>query len=399
MGDAIKRARMNLAALVVFRGVLSNPAVAAFRALLDSDNEPLHKRIDLYSGFVCELFAECGNWSEYLLNRLLCDENQYVRRLAGNNEIPPNLLRALEFELTALESVGQISCEQVAAEIGCPIPLARWETAKLDYTARYHERMARIGELGYGIFAEHHVFLLKGDELVPVRHPDPVDFGKLTGYESEREIVAANTHALLKGRPAANVLLYGDSGTGKSTCVKAVANELKDHGLRLIELRKDQLNLIPGLIDRLSSNPLKFILFIDDLSFAQNSDNFSALKAILEGSVSSKTGNMVIYATSNRRHLIREKFSERDGDDVHFRDTMEELSSLSDRFGLTVTFLRPDRDLYLAIVKQYMNRYGIAFDEELLQKQAEAFALKRGGRSARTARQFSESIASQNQDN
>lgn len=397
MGDKIEFARVGLASLVIFRGILADPAIAAFRELVDSENTPVHKLIDLYSAFVSELLKRGGNWSEHLLNRLLCDENQYVLRFAGNGEITPALRRMLESELAVLEAVGRITCGQMAEEIGSPVELARWETSELDYKARYMEYAANIGRLGYGIFAEHHMFLLEKDELIPVRYPDTVDFERLVGYERERELVAANTLALLEGKPAANVLLYGDSGTGKSTCVKAVANEFGSRGLRLIELRKEQLGAIPSLIDRLSNNPLKFILFIDDLSFTRNSDNFSALKAVLEGSVSAKSCNMAIYATSNRRHLIRERFSEREGDDVHVRDTIEELASLSDRFGLTVTFTRPDRELYISIVKTYMKRYGVAYEETDLLKRAEAFALERGGRSARAARQFAESEASKTQ--
>ena len=132
--------------------------------------------------------------------------------------------------------------------------------------------------------------------------------------------------ALLQGKPAANILLSGDAGTGKSSTVKAVANEFKDEGLRIIEVRKDQLIDIQRIIDDLNCNPLKFILFIDDLSFNQTDDNFSALKAILEGSVSAKSANVVIYATSNRRHIVKESFAERDnGDDVHRNDTVQEL--------------------------------------------------------------------------
>ena len=133
--------------------------------------------------------------------------------------------------------------------------------------------------------------------------------------------------------------MYGDAGTGKSSTVKAVCNYCHDKGLRLIELKKSDLRHIPDLIDTLSKNPLKFILFIDDLSFTKDDNDFSALKAVLEGSVAAKTGNIAIYATSNRRHLVKETFSDREGDEVHRGDTMQELVSLSERFGLTITFV------------------------------------------------------------
>ena len=201
-----------------------------------------------------------------------------------------------------------------------------------------------------------------------------------------------NTKALLSGKPAANILLTGDAGTGKSSTVKAIVNELCDSGLRILEVRKEQLHAIPKILDELNSNPLKFILFIDDLSFTKDDDNFSALKAILEGSVSAKSNSVVIYATSNRRHLVKENFSDREGDDVHFNDTMQELLSLSERFGIQLTFNRPDKAVYLDIVHNLADKQGIEYDVEKLDASAEKFALKRGTRSARAAKQFVDGI-------
>lgn len=388
---SLEDARLALASAVLFRAVTADPVVKAFIDLLDSGVLPLPARVERYAGFAALLYRHSGNWSEYLLGRVLRDENRYMLLAAAGEEIPDYLNQALARELPLFERASQITPEQMGNAMGCPIPLAGWRTEQLDFAAAYHRHLANIGKTGYGIFSEHHVFMLRDGALVPVRHPDTVSPDKLTGYQAEREKVMANTRALIEGRPAANALLYGDSGTGKSTCVKSVANALKDEGLRLIELQKDQLNQIPMLIDRLSKNPLKFIIFIDDLSFSGNSDGFSAMKAVLEGSVSAKAANMVIYATSNRRHLVRETFSQRDGDEIHLRDTIEETSSLSDRFGLLVTFMRPDKDLYLSIVESYCKKYSIDYDDGI-RCQAEAFALRRGGRSARTARQFTESL-------
>ncbi|WRS27051.1 ATP-binding protein [Oscillospiraceae bacterium MB08-C2-2] len=383
-----ENSRQKLASLVIFRGLLKDPAVSAFRELLAGENLPMLERTEK-AAELSHLLLEAGqSWSGYLLQRALWDENPYVTGKAAGKEFSASLETALGAELVILEELGSITPEM----LGVSLPLG-WQTEALDFAAAYSRQLARIGEAGYGIFARHHMFLLGEEALIPVVHPDSVTLEGLTGYTEERQAVIDNTVALLEGRPAANVLLYGDSGTGKSTCVKAVANSLREKGLRLIELRKDQLGQIPLLIDRLSGNPLKFILFIDDLSFTGESDHFSSLKAILEGSVSARTANMVIYATSNRRHLVRETFSQRDGDDVHIRDTLEELGSLSERFGLTITFLRPDRKLYLEIVERYCIRHNLVFDEAMAQR-AEAYALSRGGRSARTARQFIENAAS-----
>ena len=195
-------------------------------------------------------------------------------------------------------------------------------------------------------------------------------------------------------RQASNVLLSGDAGTGKSSSVKAIANEFRDQGLRIIEIRKDQLRDIPVIIDSLSKNPLKFILFIDDLSFAKDDDNFGALKAILEGSVSARANNIVIYATSNRRHLVKESFSDREGDDVHRNDTVQELISLSERFGLSITFSKPNKDEYLDIVRGLAKLRGLDMPEEELEKEAERYAVGRSGRSARAAKQFIDKMLS-----
>lgn len=250
--------------------------------------------------------------------------------------------------------------------------------------------MQEVSTRGYGMFARNHVFVVEDGRLVPVKHPDPQRLSELPGYEKEREKVIANTEALLDGRPANNVLLYGDAGTGKSSAIKAIANEYAARGLRLVEVKKNQLYQIPDLMDQLAANPLKFILFIDDLSFTTNDDNFAALKAILEGSVGGRAGNIAVYATSNRRHLIKETLEDRQGSDIHESDTRQELMSLAARFGLTVTFGQPDKSRFVQIVTDLAAQYGVEDDPEKLIVRAEAFAIRAGGRSPRVAKQFIE---------
>ena len=263
--------------------------------------------------------------------------------------------------------------------------------AKVDLAESYFRRAAEIGRYGYGIYAGRHMFCLDdAGRVVPVGHPDPVSLEDLVGYERERGLVLDNLRALLAGKPAANMLLTGDAGTGKSSTVKAACSVLRNEGLRMIEVRRDQLRHIPALLDTLSENPLKFILFIDDLSLRADDDSFGALKAVLEGSVSARSGNVILCATSNRRHIVKEKFSDREGDDVHRSDAMQETVSLADRFGLHVTFQRPGKDSFLAIVHALAQRQGM--DGPELDAAAERFALLRGGRSPRLARQFVDSL-------
>ena len=299
----------------------------------------------------------------------------------------------MEHELQFLNKLAQLTLEDFihGAEYQDPdVYHESWNVSDRDIAADYADRLREVGSKGYGVFARYHMFTVENGQLVPVKHPDPQQLEELPGYEQERQKVIANTQALLDGKPANNVLLYGDAGTGKSSAIKAIANRFADQGLRLVEVKKNQLYQIPDLMDTLAANPLKFILFIDDLSFTANDDNFAALKAILEGSVGGRAQNIAVYATSNRRHLIKETLTDRTGDDIHESDTRQELMSLSARFGLTITFASPDRDRYLYIVGQLAKQYGLDMDERELNVRSEAFAIRMGGRSARVAKQFVE---------
>lgn len=391
--------RLSLRALTLFRSLLEDKVIQAFTHLIDTlcEQLPLEERIDACSAFASSLFSHTTDWTSYVLNAVLEDENPYMLRRARQENLPASLSASLESELASLQQMSQVAGEEVSAAIGYSGFLPVWETSSLDFASIYEDRLKHIPSHGYGIFAKYHIFLMRGDSLVPVRHPDETSLQNLNGYDEERRQVVDNTLALLEGKPAANVLLYGDAGTGKSATVKAIANQYRSQGLRLIELQKNQLRQIPRLLDLLSKNPLKFILFIDDLSFTQNDDDFAALKAILEGSVSARALNLVVYATSNRRHLIKENFRDRDGDDIHLGDTLQELTSLSERFGLTITFSRPNRELYLRIVEGLAQQYGLLPSQEgqltALAKKAEAYALGRGGRSPRVAKQFIEYLA------
>ena len=224
--------------------------------------------------------------------------------------------------------------------------------------------------------------------MVPVEHPDPIRLSNLKGYEYQRKIAIDNTRAFLDGFEANNMLLYGDRGTGKSSTVKALLNEYSGEGLRMIEIPKEYLRELPDLTGRLACVPMKFIIFIDDLSFSNGDDNFAALKAVLEGGLASRPGNVVIYATSNRRHLLRETFADRNGDEVNKADTVQEAVSLSDRFGISLTFLMPDKQHFLDIVSQIADDQGLKVDRQQLLNAAERWALERGARSPRYARQF-----------
>ena len=381
---------IKLHSLVIFRKLLKDKVIKTLMELLSCGTEDLTEQVSRYSAFASALLEERDNLTDYILSRVLEDENPYILRCAEGLRVSEDLEESLRYELKVLEEIAQLTPKQLRKAINYAGFLASWDTSAIDFTSVYLDRIRNISSYGYGIFAKYHVFMLKDLNIIPVKYPDNIRLSQLEGYETERKIVVENTLALLKEKPAANVLLRGDAGTGKSSTVKAIANEFKDRGLRLIEVTKRQLRDMPAIMDGLSKNPLKFILFIDDLSFAKDDDDFAALKAILEGSVSTKASNVVIYATSNRRHLVKESFSDRTGDDIHINDTIQELLSLSDRFGLSVTFTKPDKKQFLEIVHGLAAQYQVKLPDEELELEAERFALSHNGRSPRVARQFIE---------
>ena len=385
--------------LVVFRSLLDDPVVAKLLDLTDrmEAGAPGYGPVcDAVAQFEAALFEHTTNWGSYLSAAVLEAETVCVRQ-AASGTLAPALQTALDSELAFLQALCGLTLDELLAAAGSATGqaqelafLPRWETSGIDLPAAYAQRMSEVGKKGYGMFAKHHVFTVENGQLVPVKYPDPQRLSELPGYEKEREKVIANTKALLAGMPANNVLLYGDAGTGKSSAVKAIANEFAPEGLRLVEVKKNQLYQIPDLMDKLAANPLKFILFIDDLSFTANDDNFAALKAILEGSVGGRAKNIAVYATSNRRHLIKETLTDRTGDDIHEADTRQELMSLSARFGLTVTFQRPEKARFETILAELAKQHGINMPMDQLLVKAEAFAIRAGGRSPRVAKQFIE---------
>jgi predicted AAA+ superfamily ATPase len=389
--------------LVVFRSLLDDPVVAKLLDLTDrmEAGAPGYGPVcDAVAQFEAALFEHTTNWGSYLSAAVLEAETVCVRQ-AASGTLAPALQTALDSELAFLQALCGLTLDELLAAAGSATGqaqelafLPRWETSGIDLPAAYAQRMSEVGKKGYGMFAKHHVFTVENGQLVPVKYPDPQRLSELPGYEKEREKVIANTKALLAGMPANNVLLYGDAGTGKSSAVKAIANEFAPEGLRLVEVKKNQLYQIPDLMDKLAANPLKFILFIDDLSFTANDDNFAALKAILEGSVGGRARNIAVYATSNRRHLIKETLTDRTGDDIHEADTRQELMSLSARFGLTVTFQRPEKARFETILEELAKQHHVDMPMDQLLVKAEAFAIRAGGRSPRVAKQFIEQCES-----
>ncbi len=392
MLESLPIAATKLASIVVFRGVKNAPVLRALRAFFECEGDE-SERVERYADFVAALYSEGRDLSRYLLNAAAEDENQYVILRSRGEPVPAVLADAVKGELGVFQEISDLTAEGFRRLIGFDGYLPGFESEKLDFAAEFEKRIDKINVTGYGQYARHTMFRVVDGEIKPVHTPDRTDIAELIGYERERQELLDNTEALLRGLPAANALLIGDAGTGKSSSIKAVANLLAPRGLRLIEVPKAELFAIPAVMEHLRDNPLKFVLFIDDLSFEKNDDAFSAMKAILEGSVSVKAPNTVIYATSNRRHLVKESMSDRDGDDIHINDTIQDTVALSDRFGLTILFTRPNKTLYLRIVHELARAKGIPETSDL-DVRACAFALRRGGMTPRAAEQFTDSILS-----
>lgn len=291
---------------------------------------------------------------------------------------------------------------------GGPASLERTAGAVIAELAAAMEKAASPEELykavtdfyhthGAGRFALYNGFRWddKARAIVPAAPLEDITFDRLFGYEEQKRALIDNTAAFLEGRPANNVLLYGEGGTGKSSSIKALLNEYAPRGLRMIELYKHQMADFEAVLDAVKWRNYKFIIFMDDLSFEQFEVEYKFLKAFIEGGLEKRPDNVLIYATSNRRHLMKETWSDRDDkyDDMHESETMQEKMSLVDRFGLMIRYFSPEQEQYLDIARKLAAQYGIDARSEEFEKGAIRWELKHGGFSGRSARQYVEHLA------
>ncbi|MFN2364540.1 MAG: ATP-binding protein [Halarsenatibacteraceae bacterium] len=244
---------------------------------------------------------------------------------------------------------------------------------------------------GSGLLNQYRAFSWDSDDyLIPVKNPDSIDFKDLIGYENQQKKLIDNTESFINGQTAHNVLLYGESGTGKSSSVKAAFNKFAEQGLRLLEINSDQIKELPEMLDYLSQRGIYFIIFMDDLSFEEFETEYKHLKAIMEGGIEARPKNVLFYATSNRRHLVQEKWESRE--EIHQNDMINERLSLSERFGLTILFNSPDQEEYLEIVSGLARQRNLEIDEAILEEKALKWQMWHNGQSGRTARQFIDSL-------
>ena len=393
MQKELDKIKLGFSSVVIFRNILKTKVIKKLLKFLNcetKENIDNIKQIDLYSEFLSELFKSDNNLADFILSQIFLDDNIYISKCILKQEINNNLKKTFKNELNFFKYISSFDFSSIFNKEYSK-NIVELEIKEIDFYKIYFEHIKNIDKKGYGIFYNNNMFVLDDRKnIIAVKNKDNQDIKKLYGYEIERNKVLSNTKILIEGKKANNILLYGDAGTGKSSTVKAVANFFKDEGLRLIEIKKNQLHFITDIIEKLSCSPLKFIIFIDDLTFSSNDDTFSYLKAILEGGVNSFPNNIAVYVTSNYRHLIKENFTDRTGDDIHIEDTIQQIMSLTNRFGMIITFQRPGKDLFKEIVLSYAKENNIKTDKEELINQAEAYAIRSTGRSPRVANQFIE---------
>lgn len=405
----IQRYRQALATLLIYGDSLEDAVGQAFTRLLDMvSSQSTTDSLRAYSQWFQALAQTQETWSSYLQRRILYADNPFTQQVQrqGLTTIPAALALAARHDLSLLETLHSLTSQQMATWVqvvgGLENPPVAWDTVPpplpfaFDPAQPWPKQLEALAThyqgQGVGRLGQYHVFTWQDQALQGVAHPDPVRLDSLTAYDHPRQQLRQNTLALLRGYPALNVLLYGSRGSGKSSLVKALVNEYGPQGLRLVEVPKPALQALPQIVDDLRHAPQKFIVFVDDLSFEEDDDAFKSLKVVLEGSVTARPQNVVVYATSNRRHLVREYFSDRprpsDQDEVQSWDTVQEKLSFSDRFGLTLTFEPADQPTYLAIVQHLAQQAHLPIDDDTLRARALQWATRHNGRSGRTARQF-----------
>ena len=392
--------RAQLRGLSAFRSLLDTPLLKDALQLLDAaarrDGEGALAAYDqMFYRLKAEGYSGLGTW---LWDTLRYTETPFGD-LAGSGRSDPELEGAARRDVDALLLLARLGTEEIRVALK-PIlteeyvsvldNLPAWETGA-PFT--FEELSAFYRENGAGLYAKFRAFLWEEGQLVPVADPDCPHPVELLGYDQQRKQVLDNTRLLVEGKPSNNVLLFGDGGTGKSATVKSMLYLPGMENLRLIEIQKENLVGMPRLIRSLAGRRQSFILFIDDLAFDQDDKTYSSLKTILEGGLEKRPLNVAIYATSNRRHLVRQTFSDRAGDEVDAFETISEKTALAERFGLRIPYMTMSKSEYLALIDHLAGLYHVEMNREVLHAKAMEWEIRHAGRTPRVARQFIASLS------
>ncbi len=385
----------------------------------------LYKRIFFLLEFAGSHGFSGNLWHCYLTNLLVNNENSYSKACEIRGEVDGTINAAVLHDISVFKEFFDFDFEEMGRVLDNPViaMILDYQGNKQEskvYNTRIRDRICTLAvalqkstsaeemkatltqfykEYGVGKFGLHKAFRITPNEMraadgsnliEPILNIAHVRLDDLVGYQTAKQKLIDNTEAFVKGKKANNCLLYGDAGTGKSSCIKAIANEYYGQGLRIIEVYKHQFRDLNQVIAQIKNRNYKFIIYMDDLSFEDFEIEYKYLKAVIEGGLEKKPANVLIYATSNRRHLVREKFSDKRemDDDLHNNDTVQEKLSLVSRFGVTIYFGSPDKFQFQNIVKVLAERNGITMPEEELLLEANKWELFHGGLSGRTAQQF-----------
>ena len=391
-----------LAGVTVYRHLLKLPPLAAltrlFRALEQQDGE---NALEGYTETFYALTQEgTDSLSDYLVDQLRYGISSYAQA-AAHGQAGVVLTQAAERDLAVFASLAALEPSEIKAELAALVP-EDWQDTVQTLPEWGHGSLPEFGALtafykthGCGIFSRYQAFVWQDGALHPVKEPDFVPEDAFIGYERQREQVVENTRLLVSGRQVNNVLLYGVSGTGKSATVKGLLGIPEFASLRLIEVPKEELGDIPKLVRDLAHRPQKFIIFIDDLAFDKEDRTFSSLKTILEGSLEPRPVNVAVYCTSNRRHLVRQNFSDRDGDEIDASETIQDKTSLADRFGLRILFSELTKPQFIEMALDMARAKGIQLDRQELHRLAVRWEARHTSRSPRSALQFVSSLQGQ----
>lgn len=394
--------------LIIFRNLLEDEVI---QKLLQAAKDPANRSLiyDYTAKLIskAELLGLSGNlFKNYLTYLIAQDENIFsIMTEQTGGQIGSSLLKAVVHDMTILKDLlcshtSNKLIEEYLPTCSSITPGSAILEAQLTESLNQDASPEHLALLllqhyatyGYGDMANFKAFRWQDNQgLVGIKHFDKITLTDIVGYERQKATLISNTESLLDGKPANNVLLIGARGTGKSSSVKALANTYFTRGLRLIEISKQQMCHLPKIMETLRSRTgKKFIIFLDDLSFEEFEIEYKFLKSVIEGGVEAKPDNVLIYATSNRRHLIKETWSDRNGDadEIHRFDSVHEKISLSDRFGITITYLAPNQDEYLQIVEELAKKNNIDLQLSQLKQEAIRWELAHSGRSGRTAQQF-----------
>lgn len=395
----------SLLLISIFKNVIKDKTVELFITFLKllKENDNFEIILKSYTDFIISLYETNENQNIYLHVRKLIftDENIISKGCVDCAKLNDFLLSTAEYELTLISELTSIDFNVVqktfkekfpnSDEITDHLPVFKNDGAK---SFDINEITTEYQKNGYGIFSCYKAFKYTEEgEIIPIKRIDDISFKDLKNYEYQKNVIKENTLAFLNNKKANNILLYGDRGCGKSSSVKALLNEFNEYNLKMIQVYKGGFVTLPELYEKIGNMPLKFIIFADDISFSEDDTNFSSIKANLEGSLCNKPDNVLIYATTNRIHLVKETFSAREGNDVHFNDTIDETVSLSDRFGIILTYSSLNKNEYLDIVKKIANDCCVEFNDELAKKSV-AFSIQKGIMTPRVARQFINDILS-----